>query len=394
MRILQISNSFKPAWEAGGTTRVVYDISCGLKSRGHDVTVYTTDRGQKRVEAKKNRPVRVDNLIVYYFSNISNYIAMKLNIVTPYYLFFIARKHVKDFDIIHIHEHRTFLAVIVSYYAKKYNIPYIVQAHGSVMPFYQKTLFKKIFDKFWGNNILNNASNLIALTDIESKQYKKMGITEDRITIIPNGINVSDYQNLPKKGEFRKEYNIKLDEKIILYLGRIHKRKGIEILLDAFFEILNELNPVKLVIVGPDDGFLKTIENQAKALKIDVKILITGPLFDEEKRKAYTDADLLVYPAIHEIFGLVPFEAILCNTPVVVTKNDGCGELIEKINCGYLVEYGDTKSLIDTISYVLKNLDKQSTFIENGKKYISNDLNWEKISKEVEKVYENCIRNI
>ena len=218
-----------------------------------------------------------------------------------------------------------------------------------------------------------------------------MGIHKNKIKIIPNGINLHEYQNLPKKGEFRKKYNIKTNEKIILYLGRIHKRKGIEILLNAFSEILNELNQVKLVIVGPDDGFLKTIKNQAKTLRITDKILITGPLFDEEKRQAYTDADLLVYPAIHEIFGLVPFEAILCDTPIVVTKNDGCGELVEKINCGYLVEYGDTEHLIDIISYILMNLDKQSNFIENGKKYILKDLNWEKISMEVEKVYENCI---
>lgn len=391
MKILQLSNSFKPSWEAGGTTRVVYEISRNLNIRGHDVTVYTTDRGQKRVEVQKNRPVELDNLIVYYFRNISNYIAMKINIITPYYLYFIARTQVKTFDIIHIHEHRTFLAVIVCYFAKKNNVPYIVQAHGSVMPFYQKTLFKRVFDKLWGNNILNNASKLIALTKTESKQYRSMGIHKNKIKIIPNGINLHDFINLPEKGEFRKKYNIKPNEKIILYLGRIHKRKGIEILLNAFSEILNELNQVKLVIVGPDDGFLKTIKNQAKTLRITDKILITGPLFDEEKRQAYTDADLLVYPAIHEIFGLVPFEAILCDTPIVVTKNDGCGELVEKINCGYLVEYGDTEHLIDIISYILMNLDKQSNFIENGKKYILKDLNWEKISMEVEKVYENCI---
>lgn len=198
MKILQISNSFKPAWETGGTTRVVYEISCALFNKGHSVTIYTTDRGQKRVEIKKNRPVPVDNLIVYYFRNISNFMSMKMNIVTPYYLFFVARKQIKNFDIIHIHEHRTFLAVIVSYFAKKNNVPYIVQAHGSVMPFFQKTRFKRIFDKLWGNKILKNASKFIALTETESEQYKKMDIIERKIEIIPNGINLSFLNSLPK----------------------------------------------------------------------------------------------------------------------------------------------------------------------------------------------------
>ena len=394
MKILQISNSFKPAWETGGTTRVVYEISCALFNKGHSVTIYTTDRGQKRVEIKKNRPVPVDNLIVYYFRNISNFMSMKMNIVTPYYLFFVARKQIKNFDIIHIHEHRTFLAVIVSYFAKKNNVPYIVQAHGSVMPFFQKTRFKRIFDKLWGNKILKNASKFIALTETESEQYKKMDIIERKIEIIPNGINLSFLNHLPQKGKFRHKYSINENEKIVLYLGRIHKRKGLDILLNAFLNISNELNHVKLVIVGPDDGFLNTIKKQAKDLIKDGKILITGPLYDEEKWEAYTDADLLVYPAIHEIFGLVPFESILCDTPIVVTKNDGCGELVEKLNCGYLVEYGDTQGLTEAINYILKNLDKQSKLVEAGKNYILNNLEWEKIANEVEKVYENCIRNL
>ena len=77
----------------------------------------------------------------------------------------------------------------------------------------------------WGNNVLNNASNLFALTETESEQYKTMGIDEDKITIIPNGIDLNEFQDLSEKGEFRKKYDIKTDEKIILYLGRIHKTK-------------------------------------------------------------------------------------------------------------------------------------------------------------------------
>lgn len=91
MKILQVSTAFKPSWERGGITKAVYEISKELNKK-HEVTVYTTDQGTKRVECLKNNAVNVDGLAVYYFSNISNYMAMKLNIITPYYLPFVSQK--------------------------------------------------------------------------------------------------------------------------------------------------------------------------------------------------------------------------------------------------------------------------------------------------------------
>lgn len=393
MKILQVSQSFYPCFDSGGVPRVAYEISKELIAMGHEVTVYTTNSCIE-INANNKHPQKLENMTIYYFKNLSRRLRSKFQIANPYYIPFIARKEIKNYDIIHIHEHRTILAVIVHYYAKKNNVPYIIQSHGSVMPFYQKTLLKKLFDRLWGYNILHDASKVIAVTNTELEQYKKMGVDEKKIVVLPNGIDLSILDHLPDKGKFRRKYSIKENEKIVLYLGRIHKIKGIDILLNAFLEITKELNDVKLVIVGPDGGFLKTIEKQAKTLIDNGKVLITGPLYSEEKWEAYTDADVLVYPAIYEIFGLVPFEAILCDTPVVVTKNVGCGELIEEINCGYLVEYGDTQGLMDVISNIFENPDKQSKLVETGKKYIINNLNWKKIANEVEKVYENCIRNI
>ena len=77
---------------------------------------------------------------------------------------------------------------------------------------------------------------------MKSGQYIEMGVSKNKIEIIPNGINLSDYQNLPEKGEFRKKYGIKNDEKIILYLGRINRIKGIDMLIEAFSDVSNDLS--------------------------------------------------------------------------------------------------------------------------------------------------------
>ena len=116
MKILQVTNFFKPSWEAGGPPRVVYEISKKLVERGHEVTVYTTDGFKYRLNVEKNKPIDVDGIRVYYFRNLSSYLTRKWILPILYYLPMIAKKEIKEFDIIHIHEYRTFLAIITLYF--------------------------------------------------------------------------------------------------------------------------------------------------------------------------------------------------------------------------------------------------------------------------------------
>jgi len=255
MKILHVTTSFKPAWETGGVNRVAYELSKNFAKLGNDVTVYTTDRGNNRVNVQKNVPLSVDGVKVYYFKNISNYFAQK-KIATPYYLPIIARKEIKNFDIIHIHEHRTLLSVVVCHYAKKFNIPYIIQAHGSLPKDIGKGKLKSVFDLFWRDKILKSASNVIALNQKEAGQYQRMGVDKRRIEVIPNGIDLTEYNNLPKKGEFKRKYGIKDDEKIILYLGRLDQAKGLDLLVKSFADLTNQLQNIRLILIGgtPDIG--------------------------------------------------------------------------------------------------------------------------------------------
>ena len=142
MKILQVASFFKPSWEAGGTVRVCYEISKKLVERGHKVTVYTTDGFKYRLKVRKNRPVHIDGITVYYFRNISSFLAAK-NICLPYFLPHIAKKELNKFDIIHMHTFRGPIATPVFYYAKRYNVPYIIQPHGSL-----KITTKKELKKF------------------------------------------------------------------------------------------------------------------------------------------------------------------------------------------------------------------------------------------------------
>lgn len=394
MNILLVSNFYKPSWETGGVTKVNYELAKNLVRLEHNVTVYTTDGFNSRLNVSKNVPVDVEGVKVYYFYNLSRYFVKKLIFPVPYYAPLIIRRDIRNFDVIHIHEHRSLLAVFVHYYAKKYKVPYILQSHGSIFPHFQNKGLKKFFDQVFGANILKDASKLIALTETEANQYMQMGIDQSKICIIPNGINIEEFENLPEKGEFRKKYSIKDSDKIILFLGRIDKIKGIDLLIDSFSQLKTELNNVKLVIVGPKvDEYYSVVIDKVKTLNLIDSVLFTGPLYGWEKKTAYVDSNILAYPSVFEIFGLVPFEAIMCGTPIIVTDGCGCGEIVNEANCGYLVKFGDIEDLATKIKTILENPALSSSFVENGKRYICDNLAWENIILKIEDCYENSMRD-
>jgi|Deesub1362A_J573_1020465.scaffolds.fasta_scaffold01100_3 glycosyltransferase involved in cell wall biosynthesis len=391
MKILQVTNFFKPSWEAGGPPRAVYEISRKLVERGHEVTVYTTDGFKYRLNVEKNKPVDVEGIKVYYFRNLSNYLSKKWVLPTPYYLPIVARKEMKFFDIIHVHEYRTALTVITCYYAKKYSIPYILQARGSILPFFTKKKIKRFFDRIWGYKILRDVSKAFALTRIEAEQYKKMGIKEDKIEIVPNGIDLAEYENLPEKGRFRRKYGIRDDEKIILYLGRIHKIKGLDLLVSAFADLIKEIDNVKLVMVGPDDGFLSILKSQIEKLGVSDKVLLTGPLYDGDKLEAYIDADIYVLPSRYETFPNTVLEALACGTPVIITNRCGIADIVRKV--GYVVRY-DKNQLKKKILRFLTNPQLRNAYSKKGKMLVKEKYDWSRIVERIEKIYYECIQEM
>jgi len=390
MKILQVTNFFKPSWEAGGPPRTVYEISKKLVEKGHGVTVYTTDGFKMRLDVEKNKPVDVDGIKTYYFRNLSSYLARKMVLPIPYYLPVVAKKEIKDFDIVHIHEYRTIAAIVVHHYAKKYKIPYILQPRGSI-PRIRKGIQKKIFDILFGYSIIENASKIIATSRIESGLYESAfpNLGKEKIIHIPNGIDVETYQNLPKRGEFRKKYSIAEDEKAILFLSRIHERKGADILVQAFSKLKKGSKGVKLIIAGPDEGFLDKLKLMVNEMNIEKDVIFSGPLYEKDKLEAYVDADVFVLPSKdpYESFGNVALEASACGTPTIVTNMCGVSEWLKSIE---VVDPNPHALYIKLLEILNK---PESERIEMGKKAReeAENLSLDMIAENLERIYQEIL---
>ena len=218
MKILIITPAFIPS-EFGGVKIESYYLSKELVKRGHKVTVCTSNACNMSKNLDRLGAYIVDGVYVIYFKN---YATNKhfFQFLFPQLASYL-KKNLKKYDIVHMHDIRTFQSSIAYHYSKKYNVPYIISPHGSLPKINNKIFIKKIYDYLIGYKILRDASKVIALTPTEVKHCKEIGLKEEKIVQISNAIGLNEYSELPRRGLFRSKYNISNEENIILFLGRI-----------------------------------------------------------------------------------------------------------------------------------------------------------------------------
>jgi glycosyltransferase involved in cell wall biosynthesis len=364
MRILQAFDFLSTTY-GGGTVNILYQLTKTLQARGHDVTICTSND-------------RIDNcdFKVKAYRSWLNLPGIR---VTPGIINF----KINDYDIIHFHSYRSIQNAFLYYKAIKHNVPYVIDAHGSTIDLNgSKQYLRSLFDSFIGYKALKNADVLISETEIGVKEYQKLGVIKN-IQLLHPLFDISEFTDLPVKGLFRSKYQIK--ERIVLFIGRIHKLKGIDVLAKA----VKRLDDVKLVVVGQDDGFKSELDKLIKELGINV--LFTGYLSGKDKLSALVDTDILVQPSLNEAGARPSMESILCDTPVIVTKENGAGKEIALIDGGYLVEYGMVEKLSETIKYVLDNYAEAKNKTIKAKSYIKENLSLDKQIIEYENIYKKAI---
>ena len=384
MKILQVFDIFSS--QINGTVKVLHQLTEALAKKGHEVVIYTSD--YKSDEEFINS---LPGVKVYPFHSWLDLPGIHL---VPGMISEVKRR-LKDFDVIHLHCFRSFQNIVIHHYAPRYGIPYVLDTHGSLPRTHGdkgfKWLLRLLYDVTFGYRILKDASRAVAETGVGVSEYKGYGISEDRITLIPPPFATDRFAELPPPGRFRQEYNIK-EKYIVLFLGRINWIKGLEFLVESFSELAKSRSDVILVMVGPDEGYKATLDKLIDNLNLSDKVLFTGFLDGVEKLSALLDADVMVQTSLYEQGAWAPFEAVLCNTPIVVSSNSGAGEDVRRIDAGYLVEYGNKQDLVTKIQYIFDNPAEAQEKTQAAKEYIKTNLSLEKGVEQYENLYQEVMR--
>lgn len=352
LRILHVVPYYDEAWAYGGIPRVATAMTRGLARRGHHVAVCTTDACDERTRASRSHALR-HNVDVTVFPNLSNRLAYHLQIFTPVGLGLHLRRHASSFDVAHLHACHNLPGTIAAAALTRAGIPFVLSPNGTARPIERRIAAKRLFAATVGRHLLGGAARVLAVTSAERRQLAGLGVPDAKLAVVPNPVDEETETLRPGEGErFRRAHGLGA-ARIVLFLGKLTPRKGVLDLIHASAAL--DRPDTVLVIAGNDMGTGAAAGRLVARLGLGRRVLRTGLLTGADRLDALRAADVVVYPSRDEIFGLVPLEALLCGTPVVVCGDSGCGEVIARVGGGSVIPPGDPAALASAIEAILQD---------------------------------------
>ena len=373
----------------GGPVNVCKNSCSALAKTGVEVTIYTTNLDYPRgiLNVPLSTEIKENGYTIKYFP------VQFMPYVYSFQLFRSIKNNIKNFDIVHIHGLYRFPQFVASYYARKYQIPYIVRPHGSLDPFLynhkRNRIGKRIYEFLIENKNLNCASALHFTTEKEMQLVKPLGLEAPGF-IIPNGLDLDKFSSVYTVGNFRKKYKIG-NKKIILHFGRINFVKGLDILIDSFIKVSQVIDDVCLVIAGPDnDGYQSVVEKWIDVGGITSKVIFTGMLNGDEAWNLLTDSDIFVLPSYSESFGIAVFEAMYFELPVIISNKVKIYQEIQTANAG-IVTSCNSIEVADAMIDLLNNNEECKAMGVAGKNLVKDKYNWKELANKLESKYQKII---
>ena len=388
MKILMLTWEYPPRI-VGGIARVVHDLSKRLIKDGHEVTVVTYRDNADVPEYENDKGVNVYR-VYNYMIHPNNFIdwIMQLNFNMLSKATEIINKE-GGFDVIHAHDW------LVTYAAKSlknaYDIPIVATIHateaGRNSGIHDETQ-RYINDTEW--LLTYEATEVIVNSNYMKNEIQRLfGLPFDKINVIPNGINLSNFTGIERDYDFRRQYAMD-NEKIILYVGRLVYEKGVQHLIAAMPKILSNYNDAKLIIAGRG-GMMDELRAEASNLGLNDKIYFTGYLNSKQVQKMYKCADVAVFPSTYEPFGIVALEAMLAGVPTVVSDVGGLDEIVTHGVDGMKSYAGNANSIADSVTALLYDHQLATNVSKKAKQKVKDQFNWEKIAQDTHFTYEKAI---
>ena len=388
MKILMLTWEYPPR-VVGGIARVVHDLSKRLIKDGHEVTVVTYRDNADVPEYENDKGVnvyRVDNYMIHPNNFIDWIMQLNFNMLSK------ATEIINKeggFDVIHAHDW------LVTYAAKSlknaYDIPIVATIHateaGRNSGIHDETQ-RYINDTEW--LLTYEATEVIVNSNYMKNEIQRLfGLPFDKINVIPNGINLSNFTGIERDYDFRRQYAMD-NEKIILYVGRLVYEKGVQHLIAAMPKILSNYHDAKLIIAGRG-GMMDELRAEASNLGLNDKIYFTGYLNSKQVQKMYKCADVAVFPSTYEPFGIVALEAMLAGVPTVVSDVGGLDEIVTHGVDGMKSYAGNANSIADSVTALLYDHQLATNVSKKAKQKVKDQFNWEKIAQDTHFTYEKAI---
>ena len=386
MRILVTSFSIGPL--TGGLRVGVLGLCKGLAKRGHQVSLYTTNADENEI---LNVPLGVSTLeegVEVFF-----YPAQKIIFgnVLSYPLVAALKHRVPNVDLVLIHSMYQLTSTAAAFYCRKFRVPYVVRPHGIMDPKLarrRRWLLKWAYIQLFEKRNLNCAAAIQYSSRMEDEMARHFIQVKSPSLLIPEGVSLKPFEKLPNRGNFRDKYPEMEGKSLILHLGRIHQKKGLDLLVEAFSRVAARRDDIHLVLAGSGDkGYVMQITKMLHDLDVFDRTTITGQLDEDEKLAILRDADIFVLASHGENFGISVVEAMACGLPVIISDKVGIWREILEASAGTVTKC-QPEEIADAIDNLLNDSELRMAMGQRGKNIARDKFSSDRMSESMETAYQ------
>jgi glycosyltransferase involved in cell wall biosynthesis len=387
IRILHVIASL--ALRTGGPAKAAFDMARAVARLGHEVAIFTTTRELVAAERQAHAiPIMRDGVEIRYFRD-----HFPRVFATSWPLARALEAAIPQVDIVHLHSLYLFHDWATARICRRHGVPYLLRPHGTLDPYHWRLhrWRKAALEIAFQNRVLREAAALHFTSEEEMRRAAPHAQGTPGV-VVPNGLDLSEYAELPPNGEFRAAHPEIGGRRIVLFLGRLNFKKGLDLLVPAFAEAAMAYPDLHLVIAGPDDGMERPTRQLVQASGLGPRVTFTGMMTGRAKLAALRDAYLFALPSYAENFGIAVAEAMACGRPVVISNQVNIWREIEAAGAG-LVGTTDVASVAKQLKALAADPRAAAALGERGKALVAEKFSWARIAHDLEAVYRRLARS-
>jgi glycosyltransferase involved in cell wall biosynthesis len=387
MRILHVVPTYLPAVRYGGPIFAVHGLCRALAGRGHQLQVFTTNiDGAGTSPTPIATPVDFDGIQIRYFP-----CPLFRRLYWAPALGRALQHEIATLDIVHLHSVFLWPTWAAARAARSAKVPYVMSPRGMLVKdlIARRSQFaKSAWIYLIERSNIEEAAALHLTSQLEGVEIERFGWRLPRLAVIPNAIDEPSFDD----GEIAPDVEaITSEQPLVLFLGRLSWKKGLDRLLRAFARTPAGI----LAVVGTDDeNFAVQLTKLAADLRIADRVrILPRTVIGAEKERLFAAARLFVLPSYSENFGNTVLEAMRRGVPVVVTPEVGAAEIVRKSGAG-LVVAGDLEPLSSAIRLLTANLSLARSMGEAGRRHAAAHFSWDHVAGQMEHLYDSIKRRI
>lgn len=380
MRIVHLTNSIDPV--SGGPANVLARLAPVQVQRGHEVVIITADDPETVpdvTELLSAAGVRV----------ISKGPGKGPICRAPDAIGSLASELDRGTEVMHGHGLWQHLVHWGASVCRSRSVPYIIRPCGMLDPWSlaQGRLKKRLFLFLKAKRDLERAAALHFTTETERRLVEPLGLRTPSF-VIPNGLDWSEFEVLPASGMFRAAHGLG-ERPLVVYLSRLHHKKGLDLLLPAF--AAGAPSDAVLALVGPgEESYVAGLRREAEQLGIGDRLIFTGMIKGAKRIEALADADLFTLPSYQENFGVAVIEAAGAGTPVLISDQVNICDEVREAGVGSVVPC-EQQALAASLGAMLGDRDQLRVMGERARVWARDHFAWSSIADQVDAMYGSVV---